>query len=127
MDCPHCQSSKTQKDGRRRINDGWVQGYRCMECKKRFNERTGTPMARLRTPKAVVEAAMRARSEGLGVRASARVVGKSHSSIQCWEERLSARAADWSPTPGAEQAVTLEGDELYTKVEKNRPAHQSPG
>ena len=98
-----------------------------MECKKRFNERTGTPMARLRTPKAVVEAAIRARSEGLGVRATARVVGKSHSSIQCWEERLSNQAANWSPTPSEEQALTLEGDELYTKVEKNRPAHQSQG
>ena len=84
-------------------------------------------MARLRTPKSVVEAAIRARSEGLGVRTAARVVNKPHSSIQCWEERLLAREANWEATPSAEQAVTLEGDELYTKVEKNRPAHQSPG
>ena len=127
MECPHCHSSKTQKDGRRLINDGWVQGYRCTNCKKRFNERTGTPMARLRTPKTVVESAIQARSEGLGVRAAARVVKKSHSSIMCWEERMSAQAAEWSATPSEEQAVTMEGDELYTKVEKNRPAHQSPG
>jgi hypothetical protein len=84
-------------------------------------------MARLRTPQSVVEAAIRARSEGLGVRAAARVVDKSHSSIQCWEGRMLTQEAQWSATPSEGQAVTLEGDELYTKVEKNRPAHESPG
>lgn len=84
-------------------------------------------MARLRTPQPIIESALQARSEGLGVRATARVVGKSHSSITCWEERMAAQEAQWSATPSETQAVTMEGDELYTKVEKNRPAHQSPG
>ena len=84
-------------------------------------------MARLRTPQSVVEAAIQARSEGLGVRATARVVGKAHSSIQNWEARMVEQETEWSPTPSCEQTVTLEGDELYTKVEKNRPAHESLG
>lgn len=83
-------------------------------------------MAQLRTPQSVVEAAIRARSEGLGVRATAWVVGKAHSSIQNWEARMVEQAAERSLTPSREQAVTLEGNELYTKVEKNRPAHESP-
>lgn len=84
-------------------------------------------MARLRTPQPVIESALQARSEGLGVRAASRVVKKSHSSILCWEERMAAQETHWSATPSEEQAITLEGDELYTKVDKNRPAHQSPG
>jgi transposase-like protein len=128
MNCPHCHSPKTQKDGQRQLHTGQrVQGYRCTACKKRLNERTGTPMSRLRTPQAVVETALKARSEGLGVRATARVLDKSHNSISKWESRLAAQESKWSPTPGAETEVTLEGDELYTKVEKNRPAHESPG
>lgn len=84
-------------------------------------------MARLRTPQSVVESAIQARSEGLGVRATARVVKKAHSSIQCWEMRMAKQEGEWSATPSNEQGITLEGDELYTKVEKNRPAYQSPG
>lgn len=67
MNCPHCHSPKTQKDDQRQLHTGQrVQGYRCTAGKKRFNERTGTPMSRLRTPQAVVEVALKARSEGNG-------------------------------------------------------------
>jgi len=64
-------------------------------------------MARLRTPQALVEAAIRARSEELGVRATAQVVETSHSGILCWEERMSAQVMDWLATPGKEQVVTI--------------------
>ena len=39
---------------------------------KRFNERTGTAMSRLRTPSNVVSFALKMRSEGMGIRASGR-------------------------------------------------------
>lgn len=99
----------------------------CTACKKRFNERTGTPMFRLRTPQAVVETDLKARSEGLGVQATARVLDKSHNSIRTGESRLALQESKWSPNPSAETTLTLEGDELYTKVEKNRAAHETLG
>ncbi|MBU6187640.1 MAG: hypothetical protein KGQ16_14935 [Cyanobacteria bacterium REEB444] len=51
MDCPHCQSQTIVKNGKDYHQDGKViQNYLCKECGKRFNERTGNPMSRLRTP-----------------------------------------------------------------------------
>ena len=83
-------------------------------------------MHRLKTPTAVVEMALQARSEGLGIRATGRVVGKAHDSIRTWETRLATQVERWSP-PAPTASVTVESDELYTKVERNRPAHESEG
>ncbi len=51
MKCPHCDSQKIIKNGKHHHQDGKaIQNYLCKECGKRFSERTGTPMSRLRTP-----------------------------------------------------------------------------
>jgi transposase-like protein len=118
MDCPHCQSQQIVKNGREaRPNGALIQRYRCRDCGKQFNERTGTPMARLRAPSSVVAMALNSRTEGTGARATGRVLGKSHSTILRWEERLDA----WSPPAPGDREVTLEGDEVYTRVGENRP------
>ncbi|BDT10714.1 MULTISPECIES: IS1/IS1595 family N-terminal zinc-binding domain-containing protein [Arthrospira] len=49
MKCPHCQSEQTVKNGSAIRSGQRQQRYKCRNCGKRFNERTGTPMARLRT------------------------------------------------------------------------------
>lgn len=122
MPCPHCQSESLVKNGTRRLQDNrLVQYYRCRQCKRSFNERTGTPMARLRTPSRVVEFALNSRSEGLGMRATARVYGKSHATIQRWEQRLADHADQWSPPAREGSDITVESDELYTRVGENLP------
>jgi transposase-like protein len=98
MNCIHCQSEAIVKNGTKTLKTGQVlQQYLCNTCGRRFNERSGTPMARLRAPVATVEMALNARHEGLGVRAAARVVGTSPSNITTWEERLSSHLPAWSP------------------------------
>ena len=84
-------------------------------------------MHRIRASTEKVAMVLRSRSEGLGLRAAGRVSGNSHSSIARWEARLADHQENWSPTPSPEIEVTLEGDELYTKVRKNKPAHESDG
>jgi len=122
MDCPHCQSQQVVKNGREpRPNGALMQRYRCRDCGKQFNERTGTPLARLRTPSSVVAMALNSRTEGTGARATGRVFGKSHSTILRWEERLANQVDAWSPPAPGDQAVTLEGDEVYTRVGENLP------
>jgi transposase-like protein len=80
MNCIHCQSEAIVKNGTKTLKTGQVlQQYLCNTCGRRFNERSGTPMARLRTPVTTVEMALNARHEGLGIRAVARVVGTSPS------------------------------------------------
>jgi putative transposase len=52
MDCPHCHSSSTtEREGRT------VQGFRrfrCRDCGRRFNERTGTALNRVQVPTDIV-------------------------------------------------------------------------
>lgn len=97
-----------------------MQNYLCKNCGKRFSERTGTPMARLRTPTSTVLIALQMRSEGMGVRASGRVLDKSHSTILRWQQRVAQQESAWSPAAEGGD-VTLEHDELYTRVGKNLP------
>lgn len=98
-----------------------MQNYLCKACRQRFSERTGTPMARLRTPPSIVSMALKMRGEGMGVRASGRVLNKSHSTILRWQQRLSEQESAWSPSAPEGSDVTLENDELYTRVRENSP------
>lgn len=122
MKCPHCHSEQTVKNGTAKMHDQSIQQrYLCQGCGKRFNERTNTPMARLRTPSALVAAAINVRTEGLGVRATGRSFGKAHSTIIRWEQRLAGQLEHWSPPAPDGADITLEGDEVYTRVGKNHP------
>lgn len=122
MSCPNCQSQQVIKRGFDTLKDGTpLQRYRCNACGKRFNERTGTPMSRLRTPSSLVSFALNARTEGMGVRATGRTFGKSHTTILRWEQRLANTINDWSPPAPQGSDVTVEGDEVYTRVGENLP------
>jgi hypothetical protein len=80
-------------------------------------------MARLRTPAMMVSMAIRARTEGMGVRATGRVLEKSHATIIRWEQRLAAQVEKWSPTTPSGAEITIEGDEVYTRGGENLSPH----
>lgn len=122
MHCPDCQSQQIVKNGKNTLQDGTaIQKYLCKACGQQFNDRTGTPMAPLRTPSTLVALAMNVRTEGMGVRATGRSFGKSHSTILRWENRLAQQASQWSPPAPKQADITVEGDEVYTRVGKNVP------
>ena len=122
MNCLYCQSERTVKNGAKTLKTGQrVQNYLCHECGRQFNERSGTPMAHLKTPVETVELAIKVRGEGLGLRATARVLGKSPGSIIHGEEHLSAKLREWSPPAPNGGDITMEGDEVYTRVGENLP------
>ena len=52
MDCPHCQSSSTTERQERTIHG--FRRFRCRECGRRFNERTGTALNRVQVPTDIV-------------------------------------------------------------------------
>lgn len=78
-------------------------------------------MSRLRTPANVVFFALKMRTEGMGIRASGRVLEKSHTSIMTWEQKLANQSQQWSPPAPAGADITVEGDEVYTRVGENFP------
>jgi transposase-like protein len=128
MQCPECESQRTVKNGKIRWQDqSVVQKYLCKACGKQFNQRTGTPMSKLRTPASVVKLAMNVRTEGLGVRATGRSFGKSHSTILRWEGRLAEQSQQWSPPAPEQSDITVEGDEVYPRVSENVPPSESEG
>jgi hypothetical protein len=61
---------------------------------------------------------MKARSEGLGVRATGRVLGVAANSVINWEKHLAVALPNWSPLASTGGEVTIEGDEV-TRVGKN--------
>src|SRR3954471_12458743 len=48
MDCPHCQSSSTHEREGRTVHG--FRRFRCRDCGRRFNERTGTALNRVQVP-----------------------------------------------------------------------------
>jgi transposase-like protein len=121
MKCVYCDSERVVKNGKGQLSAQAIQRYLCHECGRRFNERSGTPMARLRTAPETVALALKVRSEGLGIRATGRVLEKSGGSIINWEKRVSAQVENWSPPAPEGSEITLEGDEVYTRVGENLP------
>ncbi|WOB43166.1 hypothetical protein HNI00_08350 [Thermoleptolyngbya oregonensis NK1-22] len=70
---------------------------------------------------------MNVRTEGMGVRATGRSFGKSHSTILRWEERLVNQLSQWSPTAPETAELTVEGDKVYTRVGENLPPSECEG
>ena len=52
MNCPHCASTAT-KEQTKKTSLGY-QTFRCSDCKRTFNERTGTPFNYLEYPTDIV-------------------------------------------------------------------------
>lgn len=123
MNCPHCQSEHIHARGKRQRQDGtWTPRFTCQSCGRQFTERTATPMARMRLPVEQVERILRLRSEGVGVRATARLEGVSHATVARVERHMARFEQAWSPPAPEGSNLTLEADELYTRVERNRPS-----
>jgi len=130
MTCPHCCSPRvhvlytypTKNHGPRRM-------YECQECFAYFSETKNTLLENLKTPLSVIQQVLKARTDGLGLNATARTFGISKNTVLDWERRC----ADLQPVLFLYSLVhhflqiVIEGDEAYTKVEKNRPADQSEG
>lgn len=97
--------------------------YHCRPCDIYYSETFATPIARLTTPLSRIIEILKARSEGMGLNATARTFGVSKKSVLDWERRL----AHLKPTLMLYSLLhefvhqEIEGDELYTKVNQNLP------
>ncbi len=103
--------------------------YKCENCPASFSETTNTLLEGVKTPVSVIWHVVKARTEGMGFNAAARTFEKAKKTILAWERKvvdlhqvllLSALVHEFL-------ALVIEGDEAYTKVQKNVPPDQSPG
>lgn len=117
----HCRYT-TQNHGTRII-------YCCKKCDVYFSESFATPIAGLRTPLSRITQILKARSEGMGLNATARTFGVSKKSVIDWEWRLGRLKSTLMIYSLMHTFIhqVIEGDELYTKVAQNRTASESEG
>jgi len=103
--------------------------YKCATCPTYFSETKNTLLEGLKTPVSVIWQVLKARTEGMGLNAAARTFDKAKNTILAWESKcrdlhqvlfLYALVHEFL-------ALVIEGDEAYTKVQKNVPPEQSLG
>jgi transposase-like protein len=130
QNCPCCDSAKVNVRTRYTTqNNGTHPIYHCRSCDIYFSDTFATPMAGLRTPLSRIIEVLKARTEGQGLNATARIFGVSKKSIIDWEWRLSELKPALTLYGLCHQFLSLviEGDELYTKVHHNTAASESEG
>lgn len=86
-------------------------------------------MAKLRKPISLIVKVFDARTEGMSFNATSRVFGISKNTLRDWEERLgeSKKALLLYSLTQTFVSMIIEGDELYTKVYKNKPVEDCEG
>jgi hypothetical protein len=128
--CPVCHSADmkyhslyTTKNHGGRVID------KCEHCPVYFSETKNTLMEGLKTPVSVIWQVLKARTEGRGFNAAARPFEKAKKTILAWERTfIDLHQVLFLSALGHEfLELVLEGDEVYTKVQKNVPPDQSLG
>jgi transposase-like protein len=130
LKCPACHSSNIRYHASYTTkNYGGRVMYICENCPASFSETKNTLMEGLKTPVSVIWQVLKARTEGMGLNAAARTFEKAKNTILAWERKfidlhqvlfLYALVHEFLE-------LVLEGDEVYTKVQKNVPPDQSLG
>src|SRR5215470_10780598 len=130
LKCPVCHAADIQHHSpytTKNYSDRTI--YKCNTCPAYFSETKNTFLEGLKTPVSVIWEVLKARTEGMGLNAAARTFEKAKNTILAWERKL----VDLQPVLFLYALVheflevVIEGDEAYTKVQKNVPPDQSRG
>ena len=124
--CPACGSRDTASHGHYETVHNGTRGLRaCTTGGEDFSETTGASMQDIKTPISKVAAALRWRGEGLGLRATARILGAHKKTIQ-----LSEGLETWNgkgngkgngrrrASQGVSGGSGTPGDELFTGTDR---------
>jgi len=130
LKCPICHSTDVQPHSSYTTkNYGGRVIYKCDTCPASFSETKNTLLEGLKTPVSVIWQVLKARTEGMGLNAAARTFEKAKNTILAWERTfLDLHQVLFLYALVHEFLVlVIEGDEAYTKVQKNVPPEQSSG
>ena len=122
MNCPHCHSSSTTEGEERTVHG--FRRFRCRECGRRFNERTGTALNRVQVPTDIVflvvfwrlryKLSLRDLAEMFLIRG----LVFTHEAVRDWEARLAPLLAE-----GLRQRRTGNGAGTSTRRTSKSPVH----
>jgi transposase-like protein len=130
LKCPGCHSFDIQYHSPYTTkNHGGRVIYKCEHCPVYFSETKKTLMEGLKTPVSVIWQVLKARTEGMGLNAAARTFEKAKNTILAWESKFAELHQVLFLYAVVHEFLVsvIEGDEAYTKVQKNVPPDQSPG
>lgn len=128
--CPGCGSPELKPHRTyETLHNGSRELHECQSCGTLFSGTKGTPMEGLKSPISKVASVIRVRSEGLGLRATARCFGIHKNTVTEWEKRFAEQKAPLMLYAVCHEFIrlTFEGDELYTVVGKRGEACDSQG
>lgn len=128
--CPSCQcpefkrhtNYETEYNGRKDI-------YCCTNCEAFFSSSANTFLAGIRKPVSLIMTVLKARTEGLGLNAACRTFNIAKNTLLNWERRFSAlkQTLLLYALLHTYLQLIIEGDEVYTRVNKNVPPDESLG
>jgi len=128
--CPECHSTEAVPYKKYdTVHNGPRYLHKCVECNAIFSETIGTPMEHLKSPISKVASALRIRSEGMGLRATGRVLNMHKNTVSTWEQLFADQKETLMLYSFCHNFVSLvfEGDELYTIVNKRSEPSSSKG
>jgi transposase-like protein len=86
LHCPECQSSETEPFKKyNTVHNGERRLLKCDECGDVFSETAGTPARDIKSPISKVSSAVKIRGEGMGLRATGRILGMHKNTVSTWE------------------------------------------
>ena len=121
-ECPAFMQYVTKTNGSRTL-------LKCKSCQTTFSETHHTFMFNLKTPLSKIALVLNARTEGMSFNATCRSHAISPNTLQHWETKFGALKDVlflYSVTHLFIEML-IEGDELYTKVNRNVPPEDSEG
>ncbi len=122
LHCPDCLSEAEPFKKYDTVHNGERYMYKCGECDNIFSETSGTPMQDIKSPISKVASALKIRSEGMGLRATGRVLGMHKNTVSKWERLFGDQKEALMLYSFCHEFVSLvfEGDELHTVVNSRR-------
>jgi len=130
LHCPNCQSLNCKTHTCYKVLSGEERNiYHCQDCDNYFSQTKNTALEGLRKPLSFIAQVLEAINDGQGINAACRTFKTTKKSIKRWIERLGSLKEILLLYALCHQFLQLiiEGDELYTKVGKNKPPSESEG
>jgi transposase-like protein len=128
--CPSCLSpNKQELCTYTTKNHGTRKIFQCIDCNCAFSETKGTILENIKHPISKIWKAIDMRTEGMGFNATARSCGISKNTLIDWENKFTplCKTLYLYSLCHCFMQVVIEGDEFYTKINKNVPADESSG
>lgn len=128
--CPFCKSTDFAKQKKYATkNNGERVLLACNNCNKSFSETYGSITHGLHTPISRIVLVLNSLCEGTGVNAISRIFKVSKKSIYSWQTKFATLKKELFLYSLCIKYVEMiiEGDELYTKIDKNLPQEDSLG